>query len=75
VRLVSAPHARTGLGTRGVPKAVLLNVREYLRLAAPEPEVLRVIGEESVRNGTAELTLREIDAIVKAARAQNTRRR
>ena len=32
---------------RGTPKAVLLSIRDYVRLAAPEPEVLRVIGQES----------------------------
>ena len=30
---------------RGTPKAVLLSIRDYLKLAEPEPEVLRVIGE------------------------------
>ena len=29
---------------RGAPKAVLLGIRDYVRLAAPEPEVLRAIG-------------------------------
>ena len=37
---------------RGTPKAVLLSLRDYVKLAAPEPEVLRIIGEESERNGT-----------------------
>src|SRR5579872_6740690 len=36
---------------RGKPKAVLLSIRDYEKLAAPEPEVLRVIGEESERKG------------------------
>jgi prevent-host-death family protein len=37
---------------RGTPKAVLLSIRDYVRLAAPEPEVLRVLlGEESQRKG------------------------
>ena len=36
---------------RGTPKAVLLSIRDYVKLAAPEPEVLRVIGEESERRG------------------------
>jgi prevent-host-death family protein len=36
---------------RGTPKAVLLSIRDYVKLAAPEPEVLRVIGEESERTG------------------------
>jgi hypothetical protein len=37
---------------RGTPKAVLLSIRDYIKLAAPEPKVLRIIGEESERNGT-----------------------
>jgi len=36
---------------RGTPKAVLLSIRDYVKLAAPEPEVLRVLGEESKRKG------------------------
>ena len=55
---------------RGTPKAVLLSIREYVRLAAPEPEVLRLIGEEAERNGTSRLTAREIDRIIKATRAE-----
>jgi len=60
---------------RGTPKAVLLSVRDYVKLAAPEPEVLRVLGEESERNGTNDLTARQIDAIIKAARVQKARTR
>src|SRR3954462_4638987 len=61
--VVSALHARSNFGKllrrvederrslviekRGTPKAVLLSIRDYVRLAAPEPEVLRLIGEES----------------------------
>jgi len=59
---------------RGTPKAVLLSIRDYVRLAAPEPEVLRLIGEESERNGTSTLTPREIDRIIKAARSQKRKR-
>ena len=53
---------------RGVPRAVLLSIRDYVRLAAPEPEILRVIGEESKRTGTSKLPVREIDRIIKQAR-------
>jgi prevent-host-death family protein len=53
---------------RGTPKAVLLSIRDYVRLAAPEPEVLRAIGEESERNGTSKLTSRQIDQVIKASR-------
>ena len=60
--VVSALSARTNFGKllrrvederrslviekRGAPKAVLLSIRDYVRLAAPEPEVLRVLGIE-----------------------------
>jgi prevent-host-death family protein len=57
---------------RGTPKAVLLSIRDYVKLAAPE--VLRVLGEESERNGTSTLTSREIDKIIKASRSQKSRR-
>jgi prevent-host-death family protein len=59
---------------RGTPKAVLLSIRDYVRLAAPEPEVLRVIGEESQRKGTDKLSSRQIDQIVRATRAQKPKR-
>jgi prevent-host-death family protein len=55
---------------RGTPRAILLSIRDYVRLAAPEPEVLRAIGEESRRKGTASLSSRHIDRIIKAARAK-----
>jgi prevent-host-death family protein len=55
---------------RGHPRAILLSIRDYVRLAAPEPEVLRTIGEESRRKGTASLSSRQIDRIIKAARTQ-----
>jgi prevent-host-death family protein len=59
---------------RGTPKAVLLSIRDYVRLAAPEPEVLRVIGEESQRRGTDKLSSREIDQVIKATRAKKPKR-
>ena len=55
---------------RGTPRAILLSIRDYVRLAAPEPEVLRAIGEESGRKGTASLSSRQIERAIKAARAQ-----
>jgi len=82
--VVSALHARSNFGKllrrvseerkslviekRGTPQAVLLSIRDYVRLAAPEPEILRLIGEESVRKGTNKLTSRQIDREIAAAR-------
>lgn len=59
---------------RGTPKAVLLSLRDYVKLAAPEPEVLRIIGEESERTGTNALTSRQIEQVIKATRAQKKKR-
>ena len=89
--VVSALHARSNFGKllrrvaderrslviekRGRPKAVLLSIRDYVRLAAPEPEVLRLIGEESQRQGTNTLSSRQIDQVIKATRERKPKRR
>jgi prevent-host-death family protein len=52
---------------RGTPEAVLVSIRDYVKMAAPEPEVLRIISEDSQRNGTN--TSRQIDQVIKATRA------
>jgi PHD/YefM family antitoxin component YafN of YafNO toxin-antitoxin module len=88
--VVSVLHARTNFGRllrqieverrslviekRGTPRAILLSIRDYVRLAAPEPEVLRALGEESIRKGTDTLSSRQIDRIIKAARAKKSKR-
>jgi prevent-host-death family protein len=59
---------------RGTPRAVLLSIRDYVKLAAPEPEVLRIIGEESERNQTNIVTSRQIDQVIKASRAKKKKR-
>src|SRR5713101_4764431 len=59
---------------RGTPRAILLSIRDYVRLAAPEPEILRIIGEESKRKGTNALTSQEIDRIIKTTRAHKKKR-
>jgi prevent-host-death family protein len=60
---------------RGSPRAVLLSLRDYVRLATPEPEILRIIGEESKRKGTSRLRPGEINRIIKAARTAKSKRR
>lgn len=88
--VVSALHVRTNFGRilrqieerraslviekRGTPRAILLSIQDYVRLAAPEPEVLKAIGEESKRKGTDTLTSREIDRIIKIARSKKSKR-
>jgi hypothetical protein len=44
-----------------------------VRLAVPEPEVLRIIGQESKQKGTNRLGAKQIDRIVKTARKSKNR--
>ena len=87
--VVSALDARTNFGKlllrvekegrslviekRGRPRAVLLSIRDYVRLAVPEPEVLRIIGKESESKGTNRLSVTQINKVIKTVR--NSKRR
>ena len=87
--VVSALDARTNFGKllrrvedegrslviekRGTPRAVLLSIRDYVRLSLPEPEVLRLIGAESRKKGTSRLSSTQIDQIIRAARKSKRR--
>lgn len=59
---------------RGTPRAVLLSIKDYVRLSAPEPEVLKALGEESKFNGTDRISSRQVDQLIKATRAKKTKR-
>ena len=87
--VVTALHARANFGKllsrvenegrslviekRGTPRAVLLSIRDYVRLAVPEPEVLRIVGKESKEKGADKLTAQQIDRVIKAARRSKSR--
>jgi prevent-host-death family protein len=58
---------------RGTPRAVLLSIRDYVRLAVPEPEVLRILGKESKQKGTDKLSSQQIDRVIRAARRAKSR--
>ena len=55
------------------PTMVLMKIRDYVKLAVPESEVLKVIGEEARRNRTSAMTSREIDRVIKTSRARKKR--
>jgi prevent-host-death family protein len=74
LRRVEDEHRSLVIEKRGTPRAVLLSIRDYVRLATPEPEVLKLIGKESQRKGTDKLTSRRIDQVIKTARAQKRKR-
>lgn len=44
-----------------------------MRLAAPEPEILKALGEESARRGTDKITAAQVGSVIKAARASRRR--
>ncbi len=75
LRRVEEERGALVIEKRGTPKAVLLSIRDYVRLAAPEPEVLRVIGEESKRKGTDRLGPRQINQLIAVTRAKKPKRR
>ena len=75
LRRVEDEHRSLVIEKRGTPRAVLLSIRDYVKLAAPEPEVLRLIGVESRRKGRDKLSSRQIDQVIKAARAQKRKSR
>lgn len=75
LRRVEAEQRSLVIEKRGTPRAVLLSIHDYVRLAAPEPEILRVIGAESKRKGTHKLSSREIDRLIQTTRrAKKTKR-
>jgi prevent-host-death family protein len=59
---------------RGPPGAVLPSIREYARLAAPEPKVLTIIGEKSKAKGTDPLHSQQIAGVIRAVRDKKTKR-
>jgi hypothetical protein len=46
----------------------------HVPFAAPEPEVLRIIGEESQRKGTDRISALRIDQVIKEARSKKPKR-
>lgn len=74
LRRLDAEQRSLVIEKRGRPAAILLNIRDYVRLAAPEPEILTIIGKEARRNKTSSLTSPQIDQIIKVARRQKKKR-
>src|SRR5580704_17196219 len=75
LRRLDAERRSLIIEKRGKPTAVLMDIRDYVKLAAPEPEVLKLIGDEAAQNRTSALSSRQIDQVIKAARAEKKKRR
>jgi prevent-host-death family protein len=74
LRRIDVEHRSLVIAKRGTPTAVLMNIRDYVKLAAPEPEVLKIIGEEARESKKSALTSRQIDDVIKRARADKKKR-
>jgi prevent-host-death family protein len=75
LRRIDVEHRSLVIEKRGKPTAVLMNIRDYVKLAAPEPEILKVIGAEARRNRTNALTSRQIEQVIKTARTDKKKSR
>lgn len=74
LRQIEAERRSLVIEKRGMPRAVLVSIGDYVCLAAPEPEILRAIGEESKQKGTDRLSALQIDRVIRATRAKKSRR-
>ncbi len=58
---------------RGTPRAVLMSLQDYIRLTAPDPEILLIGGQELRRKGTDKLGERQIERIIGTVPADKKR--
>jgi len=70
IRKANLEQTRFIVGTRGEAAGVLVGIQDYIRTFAPEPEVLKLIGEQSKKKGTSKLSRRQIDREIAAYRKQ-----
>lgn len=70
IRKANQKSARLIVGKLGEPAGVLVGIGDYIRTFAPEPDVLKVIGEQSKSKGTDKLTMRQIDREITAYRKE-----
>ncbi len=74
MRRATKESARFIVGRRGEPQVVIMSIADYIKIAAPEPKILTLIGEASKRKGTNTLTMRQIDAEIAAVRRERRKR-
>jgi prevent-host-death family protein len=70
IKRATQNNERFLVGTRGEPSVIIMSVQDYVDTIAPPPEWLQQAWENSKRRGTDQLTLREINAEIRAARRE-----
>ncbi|MBZ5678260.1 MAG: type II toxin-antitoxin system Phd/YefM family antitoxin [Acidobacteriia bacterium] len=70
IRKANRQKTRFMVGKPGEAAGVLVGIEDYIRTFAPEPKVLKMIGEQSKKKGTDKLTMRQIDREIAAYRKE-----
>jgi prevent-host-death family protein len=72
LKRASEKDERFVVDRRGKPSVIIMSVRDYIRNIAPTPAALHAIQQEAKRNGTATLTMAQIDREVAAVRRKQS---
>jgi hypothetical protein len=70
IRKANQDKTRFIVGKPGEAAGVLVGMQDYIRTFAPEPAVLKLIGEQSKKKGTDKLIVRQIDREITAYRKE-----
>ena len=74
IRQARERQDRFVINKRGEPQAVIMGVRDFIDTIAPEPKILKLIGEEAKRKGKNKLTVRDIQAEISSYRREKRAR-
>jgi prevent-host-death family protein len=69
LKRVKTRRERFLIGRRGEPQAILLSIDDFVQTFAPAPDWLEKSWKAAERNGTASMSMRQIDAEIGRARA------
>lgn len=73
LKRVKSRRERFVIGRRGEPQAVILGIDDFLETFAPAPDWMKMSWRLAKRNGTASLSMRQIDAEIARTRAEQKR--
>jgi prevent-host-death family protein len=74
IRRTSKNNERFVVEHRGEPSVIIMSVKDYINTIAPTPDWLQDIGSEARRKDLNKLTMRQIDAEIRAARRDRRQR-
>lgn len=70
LKRVKSSRERFLIGRRGEPQAIILGIDDFVETFAPAPDWLERSWKNAERNGTASLTMRQIDAVIARDRVE-----